>query len=43
MRDKGELVKTGILGEEGDVEFWDDGSQTDRVKQEYDPTETRRY
>ena len=30
MRDRGELVKKGSLGEDGDVEFWDDGSMTAR-------------
>ena len=32
MREKGELVKRGTLGADGDVEFWDDGSTTERVK-----------
>jgi len=32
MRDKGELMKKGTLGEDGDVEFWDDGSTTPRAK-----------
>lgn len=31
MRQNGERVKRGHLGE-GDVEFWDDGSQTERTK-----------
>lgn len=30
MRRKGELVKRGHLSGGGDVEFWDDGSQTER-------------
>ncbi|KAK7714134.1 hypothetical protein SLS64_004231 [Diaporthe eres] len=30
MRDKGRLVKRGTLGEDGDVEFWEDGSTTSR-------------
>lgn len=30
LRDKGELVKKGTLGEEGDLEFWDDGTSTPR-------------
>ncbi|KAK2611437.1 hypothetical protein N8I77_004776 [Diaporthe amygdali] len=30
MRDKGQLVKRGTLGEDGDVEFWEDGSTTSR-------------
>ncbi len=29
MRQKGQLVKKGSLGE-GDVEFWDDGSTSER-------------
>ncbi|KAI0482391.1 DNL zinc finger-domain-containing protein [Xylariaceae sp. FL0804] len=31
MREKGQLVKRGTLGEEGDVEFWEDGSVTERT------------
>lgn len=31
MRRKGELVKKGTLGEGGDMEFWDDGSVTERT------------
>ncbi|KAI9850736.1 MAG: hypothetical protein M1830_006963 [Pleopsidium flavum] len=34
MRDKGELVKKGTLGTEGDVEFWEDGSTSERRKDE---------
>lgn len=30
MREKGELFKRGTL--EGDLEFWDDGTQTERTK-----------
>ncbi|KAK3300767.1 DNL zinc finger-domain-containing protein [Chaetomium fimeti] len=30
LRDKGELVKKGTLGEEGDLEFWDDGTSSVR-------------
>ncbi|KAF1979793.1 zf-DNL-domain-containing protein [Bimuria novae-zelandiae CBS 107.79] len=30
MREKGDLVKRGALGAEGDVEFWDDGSSSPR-------------
>ncbi|KAI1806664.1 DNL zinc finger-domain-containing protein [Daldinia bambusicola] len=30
MREKGQLVKRGTLGEDGDVEFWEDGSVTKR-------------
>ncbi|CAK7204788.1 hypothetical protein SEUCBS139899_007548 [Sporothrix eucalyptigena] len=30
MREKGQLVKKGTLGEDGDIEFWEDGTTTDR-------------
>ncbi|CAK7270873.1 hypothetical protein SEPCBS119000_004312 [Sporothrix epigloea] len=30
LREKGQLVKKGTLGEEGDIEFWEDGTTTDR-------------
>ncbi|KAI0600013.1 DNL zinc finger-domain-containing protein [Biscogniauxia sp. FL1348] len=30
MREKGQLVKRGTLGEDGDVEFWEDGTTTQR-------------
>ncbi|KAH7081520.1 DNL zinc finger-domain-containing protein [Paraphoma chrysanthemicola] len=30
MREKGNLIKKGSLSEEGDIEFWDDGSTTPR-------------
>ena len=30
MRQRGQLVKRGTIGENGDVEFWDDESQTER-------------
>ncbi|KAI0021078.1 DNL zinc finger-domain-containing protein [Xylariomycetidae sp. FL0641] len=29
MREKGQLVKRGSLGEDGDVEFWEDGTMTE--------------
>jgi protein import protein ZIM17 len=32
MREKGQLVKKGTLSEDGDLEFWDDGSSTERKK-----------
>ena len=32
MRQKGQLVKKGTLGADGDVEFWEDGTQTERAK-----------
>lgn len=36
MRDKGRLVKRGTLGEDGDVEFWEDGSTTSRGERQSD-------
>ena len=30
MREKGQLVKKGSLSEDGDLEFWDDGTTTKR-------------
>ncbi|KAF1356484.1 DNL zinc finger-domain-containing protein, partial [Delphinella strobiligena] len=30
LKEKGQLLKKGALGSEGDVEFWDDGTQTER-------------
>ncbi|KAF2402386.1 zf-DNL-domain-containing protein, partial [Trichodelitschia bisporula] len=30
LKNKGQLVKRGSLSAEGDLEFWDDGSQTPR-------------
>ncbi|CAK7271300.1 hypothetical protein SEPCBS57363_004546 [Sporothrix epigloea] len=30
MREQGKLVKKGTLGENGDIEFWEDGTTTDR-------------
>jgi len=32
LREKGQMLKKGSLtpGEEGDIEFWDDGTQTTR-------------
>lgn len=32
MRERGELVKKGTLSEDGDVEFWEDGTVTERSK-----------
>ena len=29
MRQKGQLVKRGMLDANGDVEFWDNGNQTE--------------
>lgn len=34
LKDKGQLLKKGTLGEDGDVEFWEDGSTTAREKKE---------
>ncbi|KAH8905192.1 zf-DNL-domain-containing protein [Coniochaeta sp. PMI_546] len=33
MRERGQLVKRGTLGEDGDIEFWDDGTSTPREKE----------
>jgi len=30
MREQGQLVKKGTLSEDGDLEFWEDGSTTKR-------------
>ena len=30
MKERGQLVKRGTLSEDGDIEFWEDGSQTKR-------------
>ncbi|KAK9782102.1 putative DNL-type domain-containing protein [Seiridium cardinale] len=30
MRERGQLVKRGTLGVDGDIEFWEDGTQTER-------------
>jgi len=32
MREQGQLVKKGTLSEDGDLEFWADGSTTKRKK-----------
>ena len=32
MKEKGELFKKGTLSEDGDIEFWQDGTTTKRVK-----------
>jgi mitochondrial protein import protein ZIM17 len=32
MKERGQLVKKGTLSEDGDVEFWEDGTQTERRK-----------
>jgi protein import protein ZIM17 len=31
MRERGQLVKKGTLSEDGDLEFWEDGSMTKRT------------
>ncbi|EPE06377.1 dnl zinc finger domain-containing protein [Ophiostoma piceae UAMH 11346] len=36
MREKGQFVKKGTLGEDGDVEFWEDGSSSDRKARQDD-------
>jgi protein import protein ZIM17 len=37
MRERGRLVKRGTLGEDGDIEFWEDGTTT--VRQERHETD----
>lgn len=32
MRERGQIVKKGTLSEDGDVEFWEDGSSNVRGK-----------
>ena len=32
LKEKGQLVKKGTLGEDGDLEFWTDGSVTSRLE-----------
>ena len=32
MREKGGMVRKGTLGGGGDVEFWNDGTETERVR-----------
>lgn len=36
LREKGVLVKRGTLGEDGDVEFWEDGTTTSRSERQGD-------
>jgi protein import protein ZIM17 len=33
MREQGQLIKKGTLSEDGDLEFWEDGSTTKRRKE----------
>ena len=37
MESNGEYLKKGTLGVDGDVEFWDDGTQTKRRTSGTDP------
>jgi len=32
MKERGEIVKKGTLSEDGDIEFWEDGTTTERAK-----------
>ena len=34
MKERGQLVKKGTLSEDGDLEFWEDGTTTKREKSE---------
>lgn len=36
MKDRGQLVKRGTLGEDGDIEFWEDGTTTVRSERQGD-------
>ncbi|TID22152.1 zf-DNL-domain-containing protein [Venturia nashicola] len=36
MKEKGQLVKRGTLSAEGDLEFWEDGTETTRLPKEND-------
>ncbi|KAK8126515.1 DNL zinc finger [Apiospora kogelbergensis] len=40
MRERGQLVKRGTLGEDGDIEFWEDGTVTERNKEAESEFET---
>lgn len=33
MREQGQLVKKGTLSEDGNLEFWSDGTSTERKKE----------
>jgi protein import protein ZIM17 len=33
MRERGQLVKKGTLSEDGDLEFWEDGTISKHVKE----------
>lgn len=36
LKERGQLVKRGTLGEDGDIEFWEDGSTTARAERQGD-------
>lgn len=38
MKEKGQLVKRGTLSADGDLEFWEDGTETTRQPQNDDNT-----
>lgn len=40
MKEKGQLVKRGTLSAEGDVEFWDDGTEVKREDKDNDETKS---
>jgi mitochondrial protein import protein ZIM17 len=42
MRDRGQLVKKGTLSEDGDLEFWEDGTTTTRTRKDADASEMDR-
>jgi protein import protein ZIM17 len=41
MREQGQLVKKGTLSEDGDLEFWEDGSTTKRRREKGTPPPTK--
>jgi len=36
MKEKGQLVRKGTLSEDGDLEFWEDGTTTNRGDKEFE-------
>jgi protein import protein ZIM17 len=36
MKERGQIVKKGTLSEDGDVEFWEDGTNTPRANSKSD-------
>ena len=38
MKERGEIFKKGTLSEDGDIEFWQDGTTTKRLKAQQEET-----